>query len=98
MTIDGSGSAGENEEKMMRLRAVSAPVRFVSFEPLLSRPAGTWLNGVGWVIIGAMNGPVAVIPNPEWIREIIDRCRKSAVPVFVKDNVKWPEKIEEYPR
>jgi len=97
VTIDGTGAASENEEKMMRLRAASAPVRFVSFEPLLNRPAGIRLNGVGWVIVGAMTGPGAAIPNPEWIREIIDRCRKSAVPVFVKQNIKWPEKIEEYP-
>jgi len=79
------------------LRTVSAPVRFVSFEPLLGRMKGLHLRGVDWAIIGAQTGPRAVEVDPQWVEEIIQDCRAASVPVFVKDNVNWPEQIREWP-
>jgi len=50
-----------------------------------------------WLIIGAQTGPGAVKPDPEWIESAIQQARSAGVPVFVKDNVKWPEQIQEWP-
>jgi Bacteriophage protein gp37 len=54
--------------------------------------------GIDWVIIGAMTGHSAVKPKPEWVESIIEQARSAGVPLFIKDNVKWPEKIQEFPR
>ena len=54
-------------------------------------------NPINWVIIGAQTGPGAVRPNPEWISKTIGQCRSAGVPLFVKDNCKWPEVIREFP-
>lgn len=51
---------------------------------------------IDWVIIGAQTGPGAKPPKPEWVQSIIDQCRSVGVPVFLKDNLNWPEKIQEY--
>lgn len=50
-----------------------------------------------WVIIGAQTGPGAKPPKPEWVQDIIDQCGAAGVPVFLKDNLKWPVKIQEWP-
>jgi protein gp37 len=50
-----------------------------------------------WVIIGAQTGPGAKPPKPEWVQAIIDQCGAAGVPVFLKDNLKWPVKIQEWP-
>jgi protein gp37 len=50
-----------------------------------------------WVIIGAQTGPGTKPPKPEWVQSIIDQCRAAGVPVFLKDNLKWPVKIQEWP-
>lgn len=52
---------------------------------------------INWVIIGAQTGPGAIPTKPEWVQSIIDQCRAAGVPVFLKDNLNWPEKIQEYP-
>ncbi len=75
--------------------------RFLSIEPLLG-PINEWtlyhcLHHVDWVIIGGQTGPGAVPPNPEWVQNIIDQCRDAGVPVFLKNNLNWPEKIQEWP-
>lgn len=54
-------------------------------------------NHLDLVIIGAQTGPGAKPPKPEWVQSIIDQCRAAGVPVFLKDNLKWPVKIQEWP-
>jgi protein gp37 len=50
-----------------------------------------------WVIVGAQTGPGAVPPKTEWVQSIIDQCRTASVPVFLKNNLHWPEQIHELP-
>ncbi len=71
---------------------------FLSLEPLRC-DAGKELDidGIDWIIIGAQTGPGAVKPKPDWVQSIIDQCRACSVPVFLKDNLNWPEKIQEWP-
>jgi len=53
---------------------------------------------IDWAIIGAMTGSGAVKPKPEWVQGLLDQYRAAGVPVFLKDNLHWPEKIQEWPK
>jgi protein gp37 len=68
---------------------------FISIEPLVDY-FGDIVN-THWIIIGAQTGPGAVPPKPEWVQSIIDQARDAGVPIFLKDNLKWPERIQEWP-
>lgn len=65
---------------------------FVSIEPLLSMPDLNFmkLDNTLWVIIGAETGnrKEKVVPERKWIEKIIDSCRISNVPVFMKESLR----------
>ena len=72
---------------------------FVSIEPLrMDITSEVDLAGLHWVIVGAQTGPGAVKPKPEWVQRIIEQCRAAGTPLFLKDNLHWPERIQEYPK
>ena len=79
--------------------------RFVSIEPLLEdiQPKDDALyNYVYWAIIGAETGrrKDKVVPKRKWIEDIVNECRKSNVPVFMKSSLAeiWGEPlIQEFP-
>ena len=73
-----------------------APFRFVSFEPLLG-PVSFDAELVDWVIIGAQTGAGAIAPKKEWVKSIINTARDEGKPVFLKNNLNWPEMIQEWP-
>jgi protein gp37 len=52
---------------------------------------------ISWLIIGAQTGPGAVKPHHTWISGAISQARNANIPVFVKDNVNWFSKIQEWP-
>lgn len=54
-------------------------------------------QAIDWAIIGAQTGPGAVKPKPKWVQGLIDQYRVAGVPVFLKDNLNWPVKIQEFP-
>lgn len=54
-------------------------------------------NYIDWVIVGAQTGPKAKEPKKEWVQAIIEQCREANIPIFLKDNLKWSEKIQEFP-
>ncbi|KKN40931.1 hypothetical protein LCGC14_0728140 [marine sediment metagenome] len=74
--------------------------RFVSFEPLTGSVTTGWskldLTGIDWVIIGAQTNPT-IMPDPKWVKAIVDQCIYLKIPVFLKNNLNWPIKIQEYP-
>lgn len=78
------------------LRASSARVKFVSFEPLLE-PLEPNLEGIDWVIIGGKTGVRPFIPPREWAQTIINNARQSGCAVFLKENLEWTEIIREFP-
>jgi protein gp37 len=96
------------DERLPELMQVGrAGVLFVSHEPLVQRidvrdylnPPLSWRGqNLSWAIIGAMTGPGAIKPEPYWVRELIDQYRGAGVPIFLKDNLKWTEKIQEFPK
>jgi protein gp37 len=66
------------------LRDVPAAVRFISAEPLLSPLPSLDLDGIGWVIAGGESGPGYRAPDPDWFRDLRDRCSGRSIPFFYK--------------
>ena len=105
------GVSVENSDHLNRvdhLRQVPAAVRFLSCEPLLGPLDDLDVTGIGWVITGGESGPRARPLQPEWVRDIRDRCVTAGVPFFHKqwggrtpkqggrllDGVQWDEMPE----
>jgi len=94
------GATATDQESMERavaaLAHVDAPVRFISAEPLLG-PITADLSGLDWLIIGAMTGPGATPPEREWVQSVIDQARDQSIPVWLKENLHWPGRIQYWP-
>lgn len=74
-------------------------LKFVSFEPLLGliNPS---LRGLEWVIIGGMSGErnkERIKQRQEWAEPIIKKAKDLNIPLFIKDNLHYPDKIQEFP-
>ena len=66
------------------LIATQAATRFLSLEPLLGPLPSLDLTGIDWVIVGGESGFGARPMDPQWVREIRDRCVDAGVPFFFK--------------
>lgn len=66
------------------LRSVPAAIRFVSAEPLLGPLPSLQLDHLGWLITGGESGPRNRYCDPDWVRDLRDRCQAFAVPFFHK--------------
>lgn len=70
--------------RLDQLRAVSAAVRFVSFEPLIGSVSSANLTGIQWAIVGGESGPSARPMDPAWVDEIYDMCSDAGTAFFFK--------------
>jgi len=66
------------------LRPIPLATHMLSCEPLLSALPSLNLNGIDWVITGGESGPNARPCNPDWVRDIRDRCVEQGVAFFHK--------------
>lgn len=66
------------------LRKVPATVRFVSAEPLLGPLEGLDLSGIDWLIAGGESGPKHRRIDPQWVRDLRDRCGEEDSAFFFK--------------
>jgi protein gp37 len=77
-------------------------IKFLSLEPFLSNIPTDFLQFFNWVIIGAETGnrKGKVIPKREWIEEIVNYCRETNIPVYLKDSLKeiYPVEMKEFPK
>ena len=85
------------------LAEVEAKVRFISFEPLLGAIYTQGLCQIppyynprrfpfDWAIIGARSPySVKTFPRWDWVKEIIEACDNSGIPVFLKNNLRLPK-------
>ena len=89
-------SSQEGQRRTACLRHVQAAVRFISYEPLLG-PINYIPGWVERIIIGAMTGLDAVKPQREWVAALINAADAASIPVFLKDNLGWPEVRREWP-
>jgi protein gp37 len=78
-------------EELKRVLPVSH--KFVSFEPLHGPITAADPGGIEWVIVGAETGnrKSKILPELEWIIDLVESAEKADVPVFLKDNL--PEEI-----
>ena len=96
----GTTVTNENDDwkNIAEIKKVNAKIRFASFEPLLgSLPDNICLEGLQWVIIGKLTGSKRVKLDNYWVWHILNEARRHSIPVFIKNNVGWPEKIQEFP-
>jgi protein gp37 len=78
-------------------------IKFVSFEPLLSEINPLLLTSdywrqIDWVIIGKLTGSKKVKLEKHWVENLVHDCRAVGIPIFLKNNLKWSEKIQEFPK
>ncbi len=66
------------------LRQVPAHVRFISAEPLLGPLDQLGLDGIHWLITGGESGHGHRPCDPQWVRDLRDRCQSSGVLFFHK--------------
>jgi len=75
------------------LMEIEAKIKFMSFEPLLEYfpvlaiKGAEYMRWLDWIIIGAQTKPT-VMPELEWVNEILSAANKASIPVFLKDNLK----------
>lgn len=90
----------DNTERIYHLTRIQAPVRFVSFEPLLTRIpvsklkqmiCGTgaftdqpYKTKIGWAIVGGETGHHSRPMSIQWAMEIKDFCLEHEIPFFFK--------------
>ena len=72
---------------------------FVSIEPL-HEMIDYWFSKIDWIIVGAETGHRRdkVVPKKKWVEDIIENARDKRIPLFLKDNLKWRERIQEFPK
>ncbi len=92
----------EDIYKIPILKSMNVSVRYISFEPLLETIQYNSWNRIDWVIIGAETSWSSTVPkdemkSKEYARPLIDAVRNAGIPLFIKPNLKWHEKIEQYP-
>jgi len=88
------GVTVENEHTKHRidvLKDISATIRFISMEPLISDVGKLNLKGIHWVIVGGESGVSARRMSPEWAINIKDQCVKQNIAFFFKQWGTWGE-------
>jgi protein gp37 len=103
------GASVTNERQLKQACLFWDNIDFLSVEPLTEYiGAGEWFIDGNlkahwkWVIVGAESGnrKGKIIPKREWIEDIVNECRHTKTPVFLKTSLAkiWGESlIQEYP-
>jgi len=94
-TITGEESAREQYNIVNALYDIDKNIKFLSIEPLLGNVSNSIQNWIDWVIVGGLT------PKPrhdvDWVNDIIIETEDWGIPLFLKDNLKWHIKIQEFP-
>ena len=98
-TIDRQSRVRPAEEALSR---TSAPVKFISCEPLREPITLTRPEAFDWIIIGGQSrssGAPAFQPERGWVDALIRQARKAGAAVYLKPNLTaWDAaRIREYP-
>lgn len=94
-SITDQADADRRIPELLKLRGAGWTTG-VSVEPLLG-PVRRRVTQLDWVIIGAQTGPKSRKAKQQWVADLVAECNLGKVPVFVKDNVGWPQTIREFP-
>ena len=91
-TATDTGSFVHMSEELLCHHTNSGSKTFLSIEPILGEIDPLALKRVKyhhWLIVGAETGRrPGVVPEREWIANIVDACRAAGVPVFLKNNLR----------
>lgn len=68
---------------------IDVPVRFLSIEPMIGPVDEVSLQGIAWVIVGGESGPRRRPMDPNWVRDVRDRCTAEGLRFFFKQ---WHKK------
>ena len=80
----------ESKERMEALREIkSAPIRFLSCEPLLEDLGELDLSGIDWIIVGGESGLQARPMKEEWVKSIKAQCDAAGKAFFFKQWGTW---------
>jgi protein gp37 len=68
--------------RLTALNQVPCRLRFISVEPLLESVQDIPLDGIGWVAVGGMSGPLHLAKRMQlsWAHEVYRRCRDAGIP------------------
>ena len=76
-------------------------IKFISFEPLLGDVAYQIPDsGIDWIIIGGLTGKYKDYKykiKRKFIKDIKFMAEENKIPLFIKDNLKWGGKIQNFP-
>lgn len=81
--------------RLDELKKIDAGLRWAIFEPLYSG-IDYDLSFLDWIIVGAQTNP-ELQPEKNWVRGLIAEARRHGIPLYLKSNLKWPFKIQEFP-
>lgn len=71
----------------------------VSFEPILDDKYSDYIFLTDWIILGGLTGRQKPFRPPEsMLDDIVSMSRKLEKPLFIKDNLGYPKKIQEFPK
>lgn len=86
--------------QLMALAKVSAPVRWMSIEPLSFDIAPLLLDApLEWAVIGAAtNGKRTYQPERAWVENVLNVLDAQGTSVFFKGNLNWSPWREEFPQ
>jgi protein gp37 len=97
-------------EESVRFLSVDPPTGQIDLSTAMHGTAPRGMNRLGfadgigqeafiqWVVIGAQTGKGAVKPKADWVESLITQCQTASVRLFLKDNLRWPETIQQYPQ
>ena len=72
---------------------------FVSIEPCLDDYVSDYVYLCDWIIVGGLTGKKKPFrPKNETIENLIFDCKRLKKPLFIKDNLGYSKKIQEFPK
>jgi protein gp37 len=74
--------------RLATINQVPCCLRFISVEPLLESCADIPLEGIGWVAVGGMSGPLHRTKRMQlrWAHEVYRRCLDAGIPFLFKQS------------
>ena len=101
-----AGASVTKQEDCLRINIIriaeNPKVKYISFEPILGF-IDPDLTGIDWVIIGAETEKNSYTPknkelSQKFARPLIEKVLNLKIPLFLKENLKWNQKIQQYPK
>ena len=77
------------KSRIDHLRNLSAKVKFLSCEPLLSDLGTINLTGINWIIVGGESGTSARPMKEDWVLNIKRQADQANIPFFFKQWGTW---------